>query len=166
MNKHMKKDLTVFAVVLIMLGILMYAPWPHGEAPAKEPRGEAGEMSSTNDAVHTPDAPALPREATMTVKMNQAGEGLGITITPIEVVEDSRCPTEENIRCIQAGTVRVRVKITNANGERALIFTLGQTVVSKTDAITFTQVLPEARAAVPIVANEYRFIFHVIKTAE
>ena len=37
-----------------------------------------------------------------------------IAVTPIEIVEDSRCPVE--VQCIQAGSLIVRVKI-DRNGE-------------------------------------------------
>lgn len=158
----MKKDLIALVVLIAILTLVAYvlslrAP----SAPA--PTETSTTMSGNSIPKTVPDIPAEPSEITLTAKTNNPASGLGVTIAPIEVVEDSRCPVDENIRCIQAGTVRVRTKITNANGERILIFTIGAVVTSKTETIELIEVLPFARAEVPIVTNEYRFVFKVTK---
>ncbi|OHA81476.1 MAG: hypothetical protein A2675_03320 [Candidatus Yonathbacteria bacterium RIFCSPHIGHO2_01_FULL_51_10] len=111
----------------------------------------------------TSNNPEELSEINLTAGINESTSGLGITIAPLEVVEDSRCPTDENIRCIQAGTVRVRTKVTDASGDRTLVFALGNSVTSSAETIELTSVLPEARAAIPIRLNEYRFVFKVTK---
>lgn len=159
----MKKDLTILAIVLLVLGGILYFPWPKAEDTVitSMPSVMTQEQGTT-----TASHPQIPSTVVLTAKENAPAAGLGVTIAPIEVVEDSRCPKEEHIKCIQVGTVRVRAKLTNANGERVVVFTLGQTIVSKTERITLTYVLPEARAAVPIVPNEYRFVFKVTALTE
>jgi hypothetical protein len=159
----MKKDLTILAIILLVLVAIVYFSW-------QKPRDGAttGRSATTTQeyAAATTSQPKTPSTMVLTAKENAPAEGLGVMIAPIEVVEDSRCPTEENIKCIQAGTVRVRTKITNQNGERIVVFSIGQAVISKTERIILTQVLPEARAAVPIVPNEYRFVFEITAPIE
>lgn len=163
MNSTKKDLITLFAVVLaimifltvdFLLTIIDSAPRPT-ETPTTTDKNSLPET--------TPSTPIEPSEITITAKANKPTSGLGVTIAPIEVVEDSRCPVDENIRCIQAGTVRVRTKVTNVNGERILVFAIGIPVVSKTETIELTEVLPSARAEVPIVTNEYRFVFKIAK---
>ena len=96
-------------------------------------------------------------------KINKPASGLGVTIAPMEVVEDSRCPVDENIRCIQAGTVRVSAKITSGLGKGEIIFKLNTPITTEAERVELIQVLPDARAEVPIVINEYRFIFKITK---
>ena len=159
-----KKDLIALLVLIAALTLIAYmlsSRVPSSLAPT-------GTTTTTNGNTApeiVPTAPAEPSEITLTAKENKPASGIGITIAPIEVVEDSRCPTDENIRCIQAGTVRVRTKVTNINGERILVFTIGMPVASKTETVELIEVLPAARAEVPILANEYRFVFKVVKKA-
>lgn len=157
-----KKDLIALVVLVAMLALVTYVlstRVPSAPAPI-----ETNTTTSGNPILKTvPDTPTEPSETTLTAKMNNPASGIGVTIALIEMVEDSRCPVDENIRCIQAGTVRVRTKITNANGERILIFSIGTPVTSKTETIELMQVLPAARAEVPIVTNEYRFVFKIVK---
>lgn len=159
----MKKDLTILTIAIVALVLIVYILAPHKSVIPVETQTPSPETTENQNPVPVPEEPS---EGFLTAKMNNSANGFGVTIAPIEVVEDSRCPVDENIRCIQAGTVRLRTKITNTNGERALIITLGQSIASKTETIIFTQVLPPARAAVPIRANEYRFTFKVSKNVQ
>ncbi len=161
----MKKDIIALIVLIAVLTLVVYVLSPRIlSAPAST---ETVTTTNRNPAQETvPTMPVGPSEITLTAKENKPASGIEVTIAPIEVVEDSRCPVDENIRCIQAGTVRVRTKVTNANGERILVFTIGMPVVSKTETIELIQVLPAARAEVPILANEYRFVFKITKVKE
>lgn len=161
----MKKDLTALVILVAILTLIAYALSPR--APSVPAPTETNTTTNGNSTpITVPDTSAEPSEVTITAKVNKSASGLGVTIAPIEVAEDSRCPVDENIRCIQAGTVRVRTKVTNVNGERILVFAIGTPVVSKTETIELTEVLPSARAEVPIVMNEYRFVFKITKVKE
>ncbi len=158
----MKKDLTALIVLMAALTLVAYVLSPR--TPSSSVPTETTTTTTGNSVSEVvPSTPVGPSEITLTAKENKPASGIGVTIAPIEVVEDSRCPVDENIRCIQAGTVRVRTKVTNKNGERILIFTIGAAITSKTETIELLEVLPPARAEVPILANEYRFVFKIIK---
>ncbi|MBI5817076.1 MAG: hypothetical protein HZB09_01470 [Candidatus Yonathbacteria bacterium] len=159
----MKKDLVVFVILVVVLIIIAYLF--ASRVPPVLTTTETATTTGGNSLPETvPTMPVEPYEITLTAKANKPANGFGVTLAPIEVVEDSRCPVDENIRCIQAGTVRVRTKITNVNGERILIFTIGTPITSKTETTELMEVLPPARAEVPILANEYRFVFKIIKS--
>ena len=160
-SNGMKKDLTALVVLIAVLAFVAYllGVWTSSSpVPIKTTTTSGNPIPEV-----TPNIPTEPSELTMIAKINKPATGIGVTLAPIEVVEDSRCPTDENIQCIQAGTVRVRTKVTNMNGERILVFTIGTPIASKTETIELLEVLPDARAEVPIVINEYRFIFKITK---
>ena len=157
-----KKDLIALVVLVAVLALVAYVI--SSQMGAVSTKQETATTTPGNSAPETvPNIPTEPSEITLTAKTNNPASGLGVTLAPIEIVEDSRCPVDENIRCIQAGTVRVRTKVTNMNGERILIFTIGAPVTSKTETIELVEVLPAPRAEVPIVTNEYRFVFKITK---
>lgn len=156
----MKKDLTALLVLIAVLILIAYILSPRSPgvpSPAQTPPPTNGNSVSET----TPNTPVEPSEITITAKINNPTSGLGVTIAPIEVVEDSRCPSD--VVCIQAGTVRVRVKITDPNGERVLIAVLNTPIPSAYAATTLTEVEPEARAEIPIRTNEYRLKFEIKK---
>jgi hypothetical protein len=91
------------------------------------------------------------------------GEPLDIgrmTITVLEVIEDSRCPVD--VQCIQAGTVRVRASINSMN--RDFIFELGAAPQWIEDTgVSLEKVIPVSKkAGVIIEPSEYRFTFSFI----
>lgn len=77
----------------------------------------------------------------------------GIEITPLEVLEDSRCPTD--VQCIQAGTVRVSVRIV----PDTIAFTLGQPQTIDGVSIALTRVSPDPVSTREIADEDYRFAF-------
>lgn len=79
-----------------------------------------------------------------------------ISIKPILVEEDSRCPA--NADCIWAGRVRLRIMV---NGNESLI-TLGEEFPTENEVITLTEVLPQKTIAT-IAPSDYRFTFTVNK---
>ena len=85
------------------------------------------------------------------------------SITPIEVLEDSRCPI--NVTCIWAGHVRVRAKIASALGESEGIFITTIPITVEGQDITLTEVSPAARAGQTISPQDYRFTVTIEKTA-
>lgn len=80
-------------------------------------------------------------------------------ITPLEVVEDSRCPVD--VVCIQAGTVRVRARVENESGSVTEIFKLQSPVITQMATIEMVKVAPEPRSQRTITPLEYRFFFRV-----
>ena len=78
----------------------------------------------------------------------------GLPVTPLAVVEDSRCPA--GVQCIQAGTVRIRVRL----GASEAVLTLGRPhSIDAQLALTLTGVAPERREGDGVTPGEYRFTF-------
>jgi len=91
-----------------------------------------------------------------------AGEtGLGVKITPIEVLEDSRCPAD--VACIQAGTVRVRASIESGGQRSDGVFILGIVETRESETITLVSVEPAPFAGRSISPSDYRFTFGIEK---
>ena len=110
--------------------------------------------SSTNPGGET-------SKAVTTLYLDEKGALLGETITPLQILEDSRCPVD--VQCVQAGTVKVKVKVENSTGVTVETFTLGTGVITGTEAITLTHVSPQKNSTVQITPGEYRFMFSAIK---
>ena len=105
--------------------------------------------------------PELVSEAMIETRIDQAAAALGVRIRPVAILEDSRCPAA--VRCIWAGTVRVRALLTTASGEAETNFTLNQPVTTEAGEVTLMAVEPESRARVKLEPSEYRFSFQIRK---
>lgn len=81
----------------------------------------------------------------------------GPRVTPIKVIEDSRCPM--NARCIWAGRVVLRVKVQGGAWKREMDLTLGQPVQVADGGLTLVSVTPDRRTDRAIKPRDYRFGF-------
>lgn len=97
-------------------------------------------------------------------RLNQQTGGLGILITPLSVVEDSRCPTD--VACIQAGTVRVNARVTVAGKSEEGVFTLGIVETREHQTVTLVAVEPGKVSTKPLTPADYRFTFGIEKRGE
>jgi hypothetical protein len=66
------------------------------------------------------------RDGTTTVALGEHARFAGLDVLPVRIEEDSRCPT--GVQCIQAGTVRLLVRIEDRTGTNAPTFTLGKPI--------------------------------------
>ena len=111
----------------------------------------------------TPIIP-IPGAATTTVsvKFNQKVEAITLALTPFDILEDSRCPV--NVQCIQAGTVRLKARVTSlAGGTRDVEFKLGEKVMLDNSLeVTLTNAQPAPRAGQEISDSDYSFTFVVV----
>jgi len=153
-----KRDIVIIITLVAILAFILYlsASTESVNVSSGVPTATTTENSGTSSPIVNGE-----KEVIVTAKISAPAESLGITIAPLEITEDSRCPTE--VTCIQAGTVRVRIKIINPDGERALTATLNKPISSSYETIELVNVLPEARAEIPIRTNEYRFEFKITK---
>ncbi len=90
----------------------------------------------------------------------------GISITPVQVTEDSRCPVDVN--CIQAGTVAIMVKVETVDKKHTGVFIikLEAPVIFSGSQIELQSVYPVVSAeneTVTIPPSDYRFVFGVVK---
>lgn len=94
--------------------------------------------------------------------INKPVTGFGVTITPIKVLEDSRCPVD--VTCIQAGTVKMtaKVRIDQQGTESVETFSLGVPVSVGGGTITLVRVNPTKSAGGEIPSSNYQFSFKVV----
>ena len=81
----------------------------------------------------------------------------GPKVTPIAVIEDSRCPAE--VTCVWAGRVRISVRVDLGRGSALHELTLGTPIQVADGALELVEVqptrpAPEGRALAP---RDYRF---------
>jgi hypothetical protein len=82
-----------------------------------------------------------------------------VTITPLEVVEDSRCA--EGVQCVWAGTVKVRVNISHPSGNSSDSIELGKSITTATEKVELLSVTPAKKANQEISKDSYQFTFKV-----
>jgi hypothetical protein len=105
--------------------------------------------------VYPPDGPGTAEAApdVANVPLYETTRLGTTTITPLVVLEDSRCPPQ--VRCVWAGRVRLRARI----GRDAADLTLGQPYAVRGGAVTLVEVQPQRRPDNPVQPGEYRFTF-------
>ena len=81
----------------------------------------------------------------------------GPRVTPLTVIEDSRCPM--NARCVWAGRVVVRAKVQGGAWQRTIDLTMGQPVQVADGGLTLVSVTPDRRTDKAIKPRDYRFAF-------
>ncbi len=82
-----------------------------------------------------------------------------ISVTPTEIIEESRCPI--GVQCIQAGTVRVKLAILLKNTSTTEVIKLGTPLQVGAHIVTLTDVTPLKKAGEVITPAEYRFTFEI-----
>ncbi len=99
--------------------------------------------------------------AIVTTSLGQEMTGLNVTINPIEVLEDSRCPAD--VQCIWAGQVRVRTVLSTEVSHGEHIFSIGTKQQFGDTDVTLVAVNPYPNAGSPTPSSSYRFVFEVTK---
>lgn len=81
----------------------------------------------------------------------------GISVMPIAIVEDSRCPAK--VACIQAGTVRILADVAGSRTE----LKLDQPVAVAGGTVNLIEVHPGLRAETVTYPDEYRLGFRITR---
>ena len=89
-----------------------------------------------------------------TAPLNEVATLDGLTVRPVAVIEDSRCPLL--VRCVWAGRVRISAEVGGA-GTREL--TLGEVLTVSGGTLTLVDVRPSKRTPEAIPPREYEFTF-------
>ena len=89
-----------------------------------------------------------------TARLNEVANLDGITVRPLEVIEDSRCPAL--VQCVWAGRVRIRAEV-SGTGSREL--TLGEPAAVSGGTLTLVDVRPGKRTPEKISTRDYQFTF-------
>ena len=87
----------------------------------------------------------------------------GMHITPLEVVNDSRCPID--VQCIQAGTVTVRALIEVGTNSETVVLTLNKATTFVGKRITLVSATPAKSSKQVILPTDYKFGFEVTDVA-
>ena len=81
----------------------------------------------------------------------------GPVVTPLQVIEDSRCP--ENARCVWAGRVVLKVRVAGGSGSTERNLILGEPSRFLDGQLTLTSVTPERNTGRTFELRDYRFGF-------
>lgn len=165
-------------VLLIVTGALVYSVW--SAILQRVDRNNPKVIVCTADAMQCPDGSWVGRsgpnctfacpggtdagsnkEATFQTKIGESSGVLDVTVTPIAVVEDSRCPS--GVQCIQAGTVRVQAVLVSGMGTSSPVFTIDRPITTEAETVTLVSVTPVPEAGKTIVPANYRLTFKVTK---
>ena len=95
---------------------------------------------------------------TSRVRLNQVASLGLVHVTPLQVIEDSRCP--RGVQCVWAGQVRLRTSITTPSGEHERALTMGQPQSIGGGTLVLQEVTPQQTAGTPIAPGDYSFVFH------
>ena len=90
------------------------------------------------------------------VALGQTAYVDGPQVTPLEVLEDSRCPKE--VRCVWAGQVKLRVRVTGGAWSREIELVSNKPVQVADGALRLVAVTPD-RSQAAIRPQDYRFTF-------
>jgi len=91
------------------------------------------------------------------VALGQAVTVGGVVATPMEVVEDSRCPI--NARCVWAGRLVVKTRIDGAGWRETSDLTLGEPWGTHDVVIALASGEPAPETGREIAARDYRFTY-------
>jgi hypothetical protein len=105
--------------------------------------------------VYPPDHPIAP--GLEYARLGQVVTVGGPQVTPLAVLEDSRCPA--GVQCVWAGRVRLSVRIGVARGATVREITAGMPLAVADGALTLVDVQPPPRRDKPIAPEDYRFGF-------
>ena len=114
-----------------------------------------------NARVAKAPGPSLIGPVSLEAQIDQKVSGLGVDITPLAVLQDSRCPVD--VQCIQAGTVKIRARLVGGLGTAMQEFTIGQPITTETEVVTLTAVSPQPKAGIKIPDSKYVFRFEITK---
>ena len=107
---------------------------------------------------------APSESATFVGRLGQTTRLGGRSITPLRVVEDSRCPANAN--CIQAGTVRLQIQISEAGGMEVLEVGLAKPLQLGAQWLHLALVCPNRIASGRGPVTDYRFHFMISPGAQ
>lgn len=141
----------IIVIIALALGVAIFAVKKSDSLYVPVPEENA---TTTEDVLGTD-------EVTVSIGERAILSG-GLSIEPLELVEDSRCPVD--VQCIQAGTVRVKARIVSGSGTSTEVFTLNTPITAEVESITLTKVYPvEKNSNVVVQPGDYDFTFVIKK---
>ncbi|OCC25077.1 hypothetical protein MB02_04750 [Croceicoccus estronivorus] len=112
---------------------------------------------ATSCTANPPVKAPIPENGVVQARIGQTVYIDGPHLTPLAVIEDSRCPT--GVQCVWAGQVKVRVKIDLGPGSQLRELVLGDPQQIADGSIELVEVTPAMHAKAAIPPGDYRFGF-------
>lgn len=81
----------------------------------------------------------------------------GPRVTPLALLEDSRCP--QGVQCVWAGQVRINARVATGSSSSVREMTSGKPVAVADGTLTLIDVQPAKRNESTIAPGDYRFGF-------
>ncbi len=97
--------------------------------------------------------------ATLTTYVGGSPTAMDVTVSPLEVVADSRCP--QDVQCVWAGEVTVRTVLSTPVSHGEHMMKLGEPQRFGDYDVTLTEVTPNTTAGVEIPESSYRFTYRI-----
>ncbi len=92
------------------------------------------------------------------VAIGQRAQAGGLIVTPLKLLEDSRCPA--NARCMWAGRVLIRARIKGGSWTKVRDLELSKPLQIADGALTLTDVTPVKIVPNKLKQKHYRFSFN------
>lgn len=175
MNRKNIIILTLVAILALAFVLIKYTNQPDLEQKIKDPEPIAHECNG--DGKVCPDGSVVGRtgsdcsfamcpapdikSAKITTTLGQVSTALNVSITPKEVVSDSRCPSD--VQCIWAGIVEVRTITATKVSHGEQIFKLNEPKTFGDFEITLIEAAPYPKAGEKIKESSYRFSYEVTR---
>lgn len=153
MNARTVISILALVVLIGIVAAVIGSSAPSAEAPLPGP------LVPTQIMTAQPTPPSSnPAATTVVLSLGQASSPVsGTTIKVWAVTEDSRCPSD--VRCIQAGRVRVALMAVSPSGSSQIEMFPGQTAAAGPISVTLERVDPYPISTRKTQDSEYRFTF-------
>jgi hypothetical protein len=117
----------------------------------------AASAAACAPAAAPPGAAAETAASSRTAGIGGTARVGGVAITPLALLEDSRCPRD--VTCVWAGRVRIRVRIEAQGSASEAEMEVGKPIAASRGEIVLAVVSPERTSSAAIEADDYRFTF-------
>lgn len=94
-----------------------------------------------------------PREAT--VQYDETAHIGRLHVTPLDMVEDSRCP--QGVQCVWAGRVRLKVALVESGQRSELVLTMNEPLMTSGGALMLIATSPYPSITAKYARSAYRF---------
>lgn len=158
----MNKTAYVIIIIALLIGSLTY----YSSRNKSELNVPGQPVSCTMEARQCPDGSSVGRggQQCQFAACPPVGVSLGeefkvgnTTITPLTIVEDSRCPAD--VQCIWAGTFLAEVTITTEGTTENRQLSIGDQISTSHGPLVLEAVEPQAVSGQEVRPSEYRLIF-------
>lgn len=142
-------------------GSSVYRTGTNCEFAACKEGSKPSKPTSSPTSVPTTQTPSNASKVSVIARYNETVTVLGVSITPLLILEDSRCPSDA--QCVSAGNITLQTRIQSVATTTDQFLEIGKAYTTATEIITLTAVSPQPKINQPIGSTLYRFTFEVKK---